>query len=67
MIARVPGMRLSSILTLVLVLILILFTIQNANPIRIHFLQWSFTASRVVVIFLAFTAGLLIGWTGRRR
>jgi len=51
-------------ITIVLVLIIIavvtIFSIQNAAPITVSFLFWSFKASQAIIIFLSMLAGILV-------
>jgi len=46
----------------VLALIMVIVVIQNVTPIKIHFLFWTFTMSRYLVLFLLFTIGFTTGW-----
>jgi uncharacterized integral membrane protein len=46
----------------VLAVIMIIVVIQNVTPIKIHFLFWTFTMSRYLVLFLLFTIGFITGW-----
>ncbi len=46
----------------VLALIMVIVVIQNVTPIEIHFLFWTFTMSRYLVLFLLFTIGFITGW-----
>lgn len=46
---------------LVLVGLLIIFAIQNVASVQIDFLFWSFPIRRVVLLFLVFGAGLILG------
>ena len=38
-----------------------LFAVQNAQPLTMSFLAWSFTLSQALVIFCAGLTGLVIG------
>jgi uncharacterized integral membrane protein len=38
-----------------------LFAVQNAQPLTVSFLAWSFTLSQALVIFCAGLTGLVIG------
>ncbi|MFH1888922.1 MAG: lipopolysaccharide assembly protein LapA domain-containing protein [Candidatus Omnitrophota bacterium] len=51
-------------LVLLLLLILVVFTAQNYEVVRIHFLFWSFQTSRAIIIFLALLIGIIIGCIG---
>lgn len=50
----------SIFLLLIIVLIVIIFSVQNATPVKVSFLKWSFEASLSLVIFLSVIAGGLI-------
>jgi len=47
---------------LMLLILLTVFSAQNYEVVEIRFLFWSFQASRVIVIFLAFVSGIIAGW-----
>lgn len=44
-----------------LVVLLLIFTIQNAQAIRVNVLFWGIEASQAVVIFVSFAAGAVAG------
>jgi uncharacterized integral membrane protein len=44
-----------------LILLLGVFTVQNASVVSIHFLFWTFTMSRVLMIFFVLAIGIIIG------
>ncbi len=46
----------------VLAIIMVIVVIQNVDTIKIHFLFWTFTMSRYLVLFLLFAIGFIIGW-----
>ncbi len=46
----------------VLAVIMVIVVIQNVTPIKIHFLFWTFTMSRYLVLFLLFAIGFITGW-----
>ncbi len=46
----------------VLAILMIIVIIQNSSVVEFHFLFWSFTVSRYLVLFLLFTIGFIIGW-----
>ncbi len=46
----------------VLAVILIIVLIQNSSVVEFHFLFWTFTVSRYLLLFLLFTIGFIIGW-----
>ena len=47
--------------TVALVIALIVFTLQNAQAVRVHLLFWGLEASQAVVIFVSFAAGAVAG------
>jgi uncharacterized integral membrane protein len=49
------------IFMLCIIAILAIFLIQNAIPIEISFLLWSFKASLAIVLFLSVLAGMIVG------
>lgn len=53
-------------LTLIAVLIglVVLFTLQNTQVVEVHFLFWTLSMSRVLLIFLLLIVGALLGWLG---
>jgi len=48
-----------------LAVLVVIFAIQNAEPVGVEFLIWTWTASRALVLFLVFLAGVAVGWLGR--
>lgn len=54
-------MKTKVILTLVLVGIFILFVIQNIELVNIHFLFFSFPVSQVLLLFIVFAIGIIVG------
>lgn len=42
-----------------LVALAALFALQNAQPVSVNFLKWSFEASLVIVLIVTFSAGAL--------
>jgi len=50
-------MRLFMVLSFVLVGLAALFALQNAQPVSVNFIKWSFEASLVIVLLLTFAAG----------
>jgi uncharacterized integral membrane protein len=49
------------IFILCIIAILAIFSIQNAVPIEISFLLWSFKASLAIVLFLSALGGMIAG------
>jgi len=47
---------------LILMLLLVIFTAQNYEMVSIHFLIWSFSTSRAIVLFGTLAIGIIIGW-----
>jgi len=50
----------SIILVVVIVAVIAIFSVQNAEPVTISFLFWTFKASLAIVIFLSVLSGILI-------
>jgi uncharacterized integral membrane protein len=50
------------VLVLILLSLVLIFTFQNATVVEVRFLLWSLKASRVLIIFATFCAGLITGW-----
>ncbi len=50
-------MRLSFIISIILAAVVAVFSIENARPVDVTFLKWSFTGSLALVMMLAFAAG----------
>jgi uncharacterized integral membrane protein len=49
-------------LSLILAALALIFMIQNAAVVEIHFLFWTVSMSRLIWMFLLLAIGLLIGW-----
>lgn len=49
-------------LSLILAALALIFMIQNAAIVEIHFLFWTVSMSRLIWMFLLLAIGLLIGW-----
>lgn len=54
-------MKAKIILMLVLVGLFILFVMQNMEVVNIHFLFFSFPISLVLLLFIVFAIGIIIG------
>ncbi len=54
-------MKSKIIIMLVLIGIFILFIIQNIEVVNIHFLFFSFPVSQVLLLFIVFTIGIIVG------
>lgn len=54
-------MKAKIIITLILVGIFILFVIQNIEVVNIHFLFFSFPISQVLLLFIVFAIGVIVG------
>jgi len=50
----------SIVLVLVIIAVIAAFSVQNAEPVTITFLFWTFNASLAIVIFLSVFSGVLI-------
>ena len=52
-------MKFSFIISLVLAVLIVLFSLQNATPVRVTFFYWSYEASLVIILLLTFVAGVV--------
>jgi uncharacterized integral membrane protein len=52
---------LATILLIIVIIVVALFSVQNAMPVAISFLNWRFDASLAVVSLLFFLAGMIAG------
>jgi uncharacterized integral membrane protein len=50
----------SIVLAVVIIAVIAVFSVQNAEPVTITFLLWTFKASLAIVIFLSVLSGVLI-------
>jgi uncharacterized integral membrane protein len=50
---------------LALVVVVALFVLQNAEPVRVAFLGWSWSASRALVLLTVLVIGAAAGWLTR--
>jgi len=50
---------------LVLLILVLVFIIQNGAMVEIHFLAWSLTMGRGLMVLVILLAGIAIGWLGR--
>lgn len=55
-------MKTRLILTLVAVAFVVLFVLQNTTVVEIHFLLWSLSMSRSLLIVVFVAVGVVIGW-----
>lgn len=53
------------VLAIALAVVVVLFVLQNAEPVRVEILFWSWTASRAIVLPVVFLIGVLAGWLWR--
>jgi lipopolysaccharide assembly protein A len=49
------------VLALVVLIIVVLFSVQNAVPVSVSFLIWSFQSSLAIIIALCLLAGMVAG------
>lgn len=47
---------------LILIGLVVIFSIQNADVVLVHFLTWNFTISLALLVFIVLAFGLLSGW-----
>jgi uncharacterized integral membrane protein len=48
------------LIALIMVALVTVFSVQNASPVTITFINWKFEASLAIVVFLSALAGALI-------
>lgn len=53
------------IIAIVLAILVVVFVLQNAEPVGVAFLAWTWTASRAIVLLVVFLVGALVGWLAR--
>lgn len=56
---RGPEMRFLMAIAILLVVLAAVFALQNSQPVSVSFFNWSFSASLVIVLILAFAVGAL--------
>lgn len=49
------------IVVFMILLLLFIFTLQNTGSVNVRFLFWSFSTSRVIIIFSSLLSGFIIG------
>lgn len=54
-------MKIKVILVLILIGLFILFVMQNLEVVNIHFLFFSFPISQVLLMFIIFAVGIIVG------
>jgi uncharacterized integral membrane protein len=52
-------MRFLMAIAVLLMALAAVFALQNSQPVSVNFFKWSFSASLVIVLILAFAAGAL--------
>lgn len=45
--------------------VVVIFAIQNAEPVGVDLLIWTWTGSRALILFVVFLAGVATGWLAR--
>ena len=55
-------MTFKRIVLMIIAILFAVFILQNAQVVEVRFLTWSITASRAIVLLVAFFVGLLFGW-----
>ena len=53
---------LNVIAAFVLTVLVVSFSVQNAQQVQVTFFRWYFQGSLVIVLLLAFVAGLAVAW-----
>lgn len=55
-------MRTTVIIALAIVVLVAIFAMQNAQPVQVGVLLWTFEGPLVIVLLITFAAGILAGW-----
>lgn len=53
------------IIAIALAVLVVIFVLQNAAPVGVEFLAWTWTASRAIVLLIVFVVGAAAGWLAR--
>ena len=53
------------VVAIALAVLVVLFVLQNAEPVGVAFLAWTWTASRALVLLVVFLIGAAVGWLAR--
>ena len=52
-------MKLSFAISIILSALAVIFALQNAQPVKVTFLHWSFDGSLVIILLLTFLVGVI--------
>ena len=52
-------------IAIALAVLVVVFVLQNAEPVAVEFLAWTWTASRAIVLLVVFLLGAAVGWLAR--
>ena len=52
-------MKIGAVLSIIVAVLAVVFAVENAKPVEVSFLKWSFTGSLALVMILTFIAGVL--------
>jgi uncharacterized integral membrane protein len=55
-----------NIVFLILVALVLIFVIQNTQVVEFHFLAWTISMSRALLLLVTFVMGIVVGWLLRR-
>ena len=55
-------MNIKIVIGLVVLLLVVVFVVQNAIAVEIHFLFWKLSMSRSIMIFFFLIIGFVFGW-----
>lgn len=55
-------MRVKLVVSALLAFLVVVFVSQNAAVVQVTFLAWSIEMSMLLMIFIVFAVGILIGW-----
>lgn len=61
-----------TILLVLLFAVLVIVMVQNAQPVKFHFLNWEYDVSQLLLVVIVFVIGWVIGFvtgklTGRKK
>ncbi len=57
--------NLKLVIAIALAVLVVVFAVQNAQPVGVEFLIWTWTASRALILFVVFLVGVAVGWLAR--
>lgn len=55
-----------NIVFLILIALVVIFVLQNTQVVEFHFLAWTISMSRALLLLLTFVIGIVVGWLARK-